>query len=83
MEKTPSFLIALAGALALLSQLTGLTNAQNINYFGVAYSPYVKHGNAYWNSYSLEDIKKMLRIVLTNHNSVSTYSMGVAGLYTI
>lgn len=59
-------------------------SAQNINYFGVAYSPYVKPGHA-WNSYSVEDIKKMLRIFLDNnkHNAVSTYSMGVSGMEKI
>jgi exo-beta-1,3-glucanase (GH17 family) len=49
-----------------------------INYFGVAYSPYVRSDGALWNSYTVEDIKKMLRIVLTYHNSLSTYSMGVS-----
>lgn len=51
----------------------------NINYFGVAYSPYVRSDGALWNSYTLEDVKKMLRITLANHNSISSYSMGVSG----
>ncbi|CAL8109497.1 unnamed protein product [Orchesella dallaii] len=59
-------------ALALVGQ------CQDINYFGVGFSPYVKSDGSLWNSYTVEDIKKMLRIVLTNHNSVSTYSMGVS-----
>ena len=77
MKLHPAILIAVT--LACMGQLTGWVTAQNINYFGVAYSPYVKSDGSYWNSYSLEDIKKMLRIVLTYHSSVSTYSMGVAG----
>lgn len=51
---------------------------QDINYFGVAYSPYVRSDGALWNSYTLEDIKQMLKIVLTNHNSIASYSMGVS-----
>lgn len=52
---------------------------EDINYFGVAYSPYVRSDGALWNSYTLDDIKKMLIISLTNHNSISSYSMGVSG----
>lgn len=57
-----------------------LTTAQSINYFGVAFSPYVKKGPPYpyWDSYTLAEIKQMLRIILTKHNSISTYGMGVA-----
>jgi len=60
----------------LLSHVPFLVTAQ-INYFGVAYSPYVKSDGSLWNSYSLEDIKKMMRIMLTYHNAVTSYSMGV------
>lgn len=49
-----------------------------INYFGVAFSPYVKR-NVNWDTYSLEEIKQMLRVILNYHNAVSTYGMGVAG----
>jgi len=63
--------------LVCLCVLTEWVSAQDINYFGVAYSPYVKSDGSWWNSYSLDDIKKMLRIVLEKHNSVATYSMGV------
>lgn len=52
---------------------------EDINYFGVAYSPYVRSDGALWNSYTVDDIKKMLTIALANHNSISTYSMGVSG----
>ncbi len=55
------------------------TRSQDINYFGVAYSPYVRSDGALWNSYTLAEIQQMLRIVLTNHNSISSYSMGVSG----
>lgn len=56
------------------------TTAQDINYFGAAFSPYVKNPPfPNWDSYTLDEIKEMLRIVLTKHNSISTYSMGVAG----
>lgn len=55
------------------------TQCQDINYFGVGYSPYVRSDGVYWNSYTLDEIKQMLRIVLTNHNSISSYSMGVSG----
>jgi len=51
---------------------------QDINYFGVAYSPYVRSDGALWNSYTVEDIKQMLRIALTRHNAISSYSMGVS-----
>ncbi|CAL8116678.1 unnamed protein product [Orchesella dallaii] len=61
----------------LLSYVPFLASAQDINYFGAAYSPYVKSDGSHWNSYSLEDIKKMMRIMLTYHNAISTYSMGV------
>jgi hypothetical protein len=52
-----------------------------INYFGVAFSPYVKNGPPFpnWDTYSLDEIKQMLRVILRYHNSVSTYGMGVAG----
>jgi hypothetical protein len=53
------------------------TTAQVINYFGVAFSPYVKT-SAPWDSYTIDEIKQMLRIVVTKHNLISTYSMGVA-----
>ncbi|KAJ6644297.1 hypothetical protein Bhyg_09264 [Pseudolycoriella hygida] len=66
---------------ALLLLLFGIisTQCQNINYFGVAFSPYVRSDNAAWSSYTVEDLKKMLRILLTKHNAVATYSMGVDG----
>ena len=61
-----------------------LTVGQTFNkqYVGVAYSPYVKNWEGsqtpYWNSYSLDDIKQMLKIVSTKFTSVSTYGMGVS-----
>jgi len=64
--------------ICFLSHVPFLVIAQNINYFGVAYSPYVKQ-SGYWNSYSIDDIKKMLRIMLDQHNAVTTYSMGLNG----
>lgn len=54
------------------------THCQDINYFGVGYSPYVRSDGSYWNTYTIEEISQMLRIVLTNHNSISSYSMGVS-----
>ncbi|ODM94562.1 putative chitinase 2 [Orchesella cincta] len=62
---------------SILFALAFVGQCQDINYFGVGFSPYVKSDGSPWNSYTVEDIKKMLRIVLTNHNSISTYSMGV------
>jgi len=66
--------------LFLLQLLTvfNISSAQNINYFGVAFSPYVKNGNPNWDTYTLEEIKQMLRIILNRHNAVATYGMGVA-----
>lgn len=58
--------------------LTVMETEAQINYFGVGYSPYVRSDGAAWNSYTVDDIKQMLRIILTNHNSVATYSMGVS-----
>jgi hypothetical protein len=57
-----------------------ISYAQNINYFGVAFSPYVKPAPfPNWDTYTLTEIKQMLKIILTKHNSVSTYGMGVDG----
>lgn len=61
----------------LASALPALVNSQ-INYFGVGFSPYVRSDGAYWNSYTLDDVKQMLRIVLNGHNAIATYSMGVS-----
>lgn len=66
-------------AILLLYGLYVPAFCQDINYFGAAYSPYVRSDGALWNSYTLEDVKKMLRIALTNHNAISSYSMGVSG----
>jgi len=49
-----------------------------INYFGVAFSPYVKR-NVNWDTYTIGEIQQMLKILLNNHNAVATYGMGVAG----
>lgn len=61
----------------LTSELSCFVAAQNQNYFGVAYSPYVRKGGSPWDMAPLEDITQMLKIVSKYHNSVSTYSMGV------
>ncbi len=58
-------------------------------FIGVAFSPYVGHwtGNPpnaklpYWNSYSQQDIVRMLEVIAPHFDKISTYSMGVAGYY--
>jgi hypothetical protein len=71
----------------IISLTTVIVSSQNTNYFGVAFSPYVKNGPPFpnWDSYTLEEIKQMLRIVVADnrHNSISTYGMGVACKLTL
>jgi exo-beta-1,3-glucanase (GH17 family) len=58
-------------------------------FFGVAFSPYVGHwtGTApnakvpLWNSYSQQDIVRMLEVIVPQFNKISTYGMGYAGYY--
>ena len=54
----------------------------NREYVGVGFGPYTKHWVGtelpYWNSYSVEDIKDMLKVVTTKFTNIATYSMGVA-----
>jgi len=52
---------------------------QNFNkqYVGVAFGPYTKYGNALWNSYSTEEIERMLSVVSSKFLHISTYGMGV------
>lgn len=73
--------LQLVTLLAFYSSLysINLVASQSINYFGVGFSPYVKKGPPFpnWDTYTKDEIKQMLRIILTKHNSVSTYGMGV------
>ena len=58
-------------------------------FLGVAFSPYVgpwtgQAPNAKvpdWNSYSQQDIVRMLEVIAPHFDKISTYSMGVAGYY--
>ena len=58
-------------------------------FIGVTFSPYVGHwtGTApnakvpLWNSYSKQDIVRMLEVIAPQFNKISTYSMGYAGYY--
>jgi len=48
-------------------------------FLGVAFSPYVGPANQLWNSYSQQDIVRMLEIIEPYFNKISTYSMGYGG----
>ncbi|MEG4055284.1 MULTISPECIES: glycosyl hydrolase family 17 protein [unclassified Microcoleus] len=48
-------------------------------FLGVAFSPYVGPANQLWNSYSQQDIVRMLEIIEPYFNKISTYSMGYDG----
>ncbi|WP_375500266.1 hypothetical protein [uncultured Nostoc sp.] len=58
-------------------------------FLGAAFQPYVGHWirtspNAttpLWNSYSQQDIVKMLEVIASQFSKISTYSMGYAGYY--
>ena len=58
-------------------------------FLGVAFSPYIGNwtGQApnasvpLWDSYSQADIIRMLEVVATEFNQISTYSIGYAGYY--
>ncbi|KKD39586.1 MAG: glycosyl hydrolase family 17 protein [Limnoraphis robusta] len=58
-------------------------------FLGVAFSPYVGQWTGtppnakvpLWNSYSQQDIIRMLEIIAPQFNKISTYSMGYAGYY--
>ncbi len=59
------------------------------NYLGVAFSPYVgawsgtspRASTPPWNSYSQEDIVRMLETIASSFDKISTYGMGYAGYY--
>lgn len=65
----------------ILNQVENLAGewsaSESTNYFGVAYSPYVKKGGSPWDMAPLEEIQQMLRIISKYHSEVTTYSMGV------
>jgi len=46
-------------------------------YFGVEFGPNVESRTN--DQYSIDEIKKMLRVILTKSNSILTYSMGIWG----
>lgn len=56
---------------------------------GVAFQPYVAHWTGtppnaqtpHWDSYSQEDIVRMLEVIASKFNKISTYGMGYAGYY--
>ncbi|MBN3910579.1 MAG: hypothetical protein HWQ35_29785 [Nostoc sp. NMS1] len=58
-------------------------------FLGVAFQPYVGRWTGtppnattpYWNSYSQQDIVKMLEVIASRFSKISTYSMGCAGYY--
>lgn len=53
------------------------------DYFGVSFSPYAKdfEGDKTppWNTYSMEDVRVMVKIVSTRFSKMATYSAGTSG----
>lgn len=56
------------------------------DHFGVSFSPYAKNFEGdgrtpVWSSYSMEDVRTMIKVVSTRFSRIATYSAGANGKF--